>query len=697
MTRRLHVASLLVLGAAAALSAGQNATAPTPPTLQAPTFKVRIDYVEVDVGVTDASGNPVRSLTEQDFQVLEDGKAQTIATFGLVDIPVERYERPLFSAEPIEPDVATNSQVLDGRLYVMVIDDLHTGFMRTERTKAAARKFIVENFGSNDLMAVVHTAGPSDSGQQLTNSKRLLLAAVDKTFGQGLAPSTLTRTQEYQRTADRRNVGDPIRDPDLLERVHNAQRTLGLLEEVSNWFVPAHGRRKSILFFSEGLNYELSEPIGTGPVAMDYGTQVIAKAVRDTIAAATRANVSIYGIDPRGIAGLSENLTELQSAPEPGLDVRSLSSELQLSQESLRWLSEETGGFAAVNASDFRSLFDRVVRDNSAYYVIAYYPPPDDKPGKIHDIQVRVNRQGVTVRTRRAYVTPQPAAPAALPKNASDARKMMTPEVAEAIDMPVPVSGLTIHSFAAPFTGPPPNASVLIGVEIDGRDVAMNTNDKLVVSSVAVDTQGKIRGSRTTTAVLRFSPDTKALVAGTGMRVMERMDLPAGRYQIRVAAHDTGGGKVGSVLYNLEVPDFTKNDLSMSGILISAGAATFLPSLTVDEQSKQALSGPPTAIRTFASNDEIGLFVETYDNRSSKPHKVDVTATVTTDEGRVVFTNNETRDTSELGGKRGGFGYLARIPLKGLSAGIYVLTVSARSSVGDGSPVRRQIQFKVAS
>ena len=62
---------------------------------QAPTFRVRVDYVEVDVVVTDRQGNLVRDLKKEDFQVLEDGKAQAINTFTMVDIPVERADRPL--------------------------------------------------------------------------------------------------------------------------------------------------------------------------------------------------------------------------------------------------------------------------------------------------------------------------------------------------------------------------------------------------------------------------------------------------------------------------------------------------------------------------------------------------------------------------------------------------------------------------
>src|SRR6186713_2242107 len=97
MKKRLQITALVVFVAAtaAALIADQ---APTPqPQAQTPTFKLQVDYVEVDAVVTDRDGNLVKDLKKEDFQVVEDGKAQTISLFSQVDIPIERADRPLNS------------------------------------------------------------------------------------------------------------------------------------------------------------------------------------------------------------------------------------------------------------------------------------------------------------------------------------------------------------------------------------------------------------------------------------------------------------------------------------------------------------------------------------------------------------------------------------------------------------------------
>ena len=57
---------------------------------QTPTFRLQVEYVEVDARVTDSKGNFVRDLTKEDFQILEDGKPRPLAAFSLVDIPTTR-------------------------------------------------------------------------------------------------------------------------------------------------------------------------------------------------------------------------------------------------------------------------------------------------------------------------------------------------------------------------------------------------------------------------------------------------------------------------------------------------------------------------------------------------------------------------------------------------------------------------------
>ena len=333
MNRSGRLGALLLFLIGGAPGAGQERL-----PAQTPTFKVQVEYVEVDAVVLDSAGNPVRDLRKEDFQVLEDGKLQTISTFSIVDIPVERYDRPLYARQPIEPDVKSNERPFDGRMYVALIDDLHTSIARTTRVRAAGRQFVEQHLGANDLMAVVHIGQPADASQEFTNNKRLLIAAMERTTGRKLDSPTLSRTSEYfrQNGQNRRTVGDPVADPIEAERSDNARRSLDALRDVSRWFADVHGRRKTILYFSEGLDFDIAD------VFSNRNSSMLLDTTRETIAAATRGGVSIYCIDPRGLTNFNDQSIEVGAFPDDttlGIGQPSLARELMLSQGSLRELA----------------------------------------------------------------------------------------------------------------------------------------------------------------------------------------------------------------------------------------------------------------------------------------------------------------------------------------------------------------------
>ena len=224
--------------AAAALGSGvlwaQQPAAPAPAAPQGDPppviFRVEVDYVEADVLVTDAQNNPVNNLTADDFEVLEDGKPQKVTSFSLVNIPIERAERPLFATQPIEQDVQTNDH-LEGRIYLIVLDDLHTDFTRTPRVKAAMRRFFERSFGTNDLAAIVFT-GRSNGSQDFTNNPRLLMAAVDRFVGRKLRSATIEKLEGVRVNPGTGGlqVGD---DNQMMERSFNARNAMGSIRKLA--------------------------------------------------------------------------------------------------------------------------------------------------------------------------------------------------------------------------------------------------------------------------------------------------------------------------------------------------------------------------------------------------------------------------------------------------------------------------------
>ncbi|MEN3340399.1 MAG: hypothetical protein V7647_4075 [Acidobacteriota bacterium] len=654
---------------AGAALGGQSVGPARPEQAQPPaTFKVEVNYVEIDAVVTDAQGKFVTDLTKDDFQVSESGTRQSITAFSRVDVPIERPDPPLFRRAVVEPDVRSNRDAFNGRVFLIVMDDLQTDFRRTSRVQAAARQFVRRYVGANDMVAILTTGGSNAAAQEFTSSQARLLAAIDRFMGQKSTRDTID-----------------------LERVMKARNTYETLRGVIDFLGPVRGRRKALLWFGEGVEYDIGNP-----AALDADT--IRTAMQSVITAANRANVTVYGIDPRGIgAGLDEAI-ELQPLPDETNPMGPVLDAVRRGQDSLRTIADATGGFAAVNHNDLNDAFGRIIQENSSYYVLGYYPAGDKRDGRFRTVDVRVTRPGLTVKARRGYVAPLTQSASRAPKNGFDP-KIPAP-IRDALASPLPARDVPLSVFAAPYTGVRPKASVAVVVEIGGAalpflEKAGVFNEDLEIHIIAIDGAGKVQGGARDTAPLRLRPANHDSVVAHGLRVTRRLDLVPGRYQIHVAVREANGGAIGTIRQDLDVPDFAKGPLQMSGIALTSASASRTITANPDPGFKDVLPAPATSTREFPQGDQLALFAEIYDNQPTTRHTVAIKTSVLAGDGRVVFTAGDSRSTDDLQGKRGGFGYTANVPLAGLPPGRYLLRIEAQAQISNSASVARELEFRV--
>jgi hypothetical protein len=379
-------------------------------------------------------------------------------------------------------------------------------------------------------------------------------------------------------------------------------------------------------------------------------------------------------------------------------DSRSIANEMRLSQDSLRVLADSTGGFAAVNRNDLNGAFDRIVSENSSYYMLGFYSTNDRRNGRYRKLEVRVKRPGLRVRNRTGYYEARGRAPSQ--PNASNSPTALPVAVTEALGSPLPMSGVPMKVFAAPYKGQAPNAAVALVFEIDIRnfDFVQNGgtfNEQVDVAFTSVNTQGKVFPGERQTATLTLKPDTYERAKARGLRVLSQANLPPGRYQIRVAAGNKSG-KAGSVVYDLEVPDFSKESFTMSGVSLTAASAGQSPTIKPKDPLGDFLPGPPTATREFEKGDLLVLFAEFYENaRGSAAHMLDFKAELRAEGGRVVQQVSDERSSTELQGSNGGYGFQARLPLESVEPGLYVIHVEGRSRANQDTVATREIQIRV--
>jgi VWFA-related protein len=705
-----------------AFAAGQ---APSQPPTPEVTFKVEVNYVEEDVRVVDKDGNFVRGLKREDFQVLEDGKPQKVQTFGMVDIPNTRLRKPRFLAPdalPIEPDVAVNKQVLDGRLYLIVLDDYHVAPLRTQNVRNLARRFVLEKLGPDDQAAVVVTSGLTRASQDFTQNRRLLVEAIDNFVGQKMPSAGLARNESKSRDMDTRgqpidDAGDPITidpvnrfvaDDRANERMFQTRQALNSLRSIAEWMSAIQGRRKAIVYISEGADFNLYDIFQGGePSNFNFENfNMIQTETWDTVSAASRSNVQIYSVDPRGLSSSAQEDIEIGglAAGAYNLGPKQLAQELQSSQENLRVLSEETGGVAFVGRNNFDTAFDRIVQENSSYYVLGYYSTNERRDGKLRNVTVKVaGYPDAQVTYRKRYAAPRGRAP----RNTAagkplDPSKTLTAELVSTMASPLPKTGIQLRLTAIAKKGVGSNSDVEVLIDTLGKDLTFvekngTFNNKLSLSLGVFDRRGKSVFAERPDVDLNLRPESHARVTQYGVRLLRHLSLPPGRYQLRVAAQDSGKVKQGSAHFDIDVPDFTKNPIALSNVVLAATAdrSVYSPPKPGFDPFNGLLPGPPSALREFPVNSEISAAVEVYDNKPSPAHGIDVTARVRADDGRIVFNKHEERSSAELHGTPGGFGYTFRIPLQGWTPGLYVLEVEAKTRLKDSEPATRLIQFEV--
>jgi VWFA-related protein len=616
-----------------------------------PTFRQGVEAVQLSVIVTDKEGNPISGLTADDFEVLEDKASRPITTFAAVDIPIERVERTV-----VEPDVLTNDKP-QGRLYVIALDAMSAN--SALRARAFLRQFIESYFGPNDTAAVVLTTGGlRDSGQEFTSNARLLLSAIDQ-FDGG--------------TGD---MSNRLREKNFIGDFKNLMQFMSTLR----------GGRKAVVFVSESIPVDAYDVVDRGRARFGGFFSEVDTDWVDALSFATRNNIAIYPIDPRGLT------TGVTGESEDGSTVASQSS---LDERiGLGGLAAVTGGFALTNSNNYVTAFERLVRENSTYYLIGFNSGVDKRDGRYVRLEVRVKRPGLQVRSTEGYVQPR-GRPQTLRRPPTSAVLTAT---WDAVASAITTSGVPIRVSAAPFKkGKDKAATIAITVEVTGSKLNLVEQAGAyrgileVVFAVTDSKNSKRWPIYRHRAALALKPETYERVSHGAIRVLSQLPLPEGRYQLRASAG--GAAAAGSVIYDFVVPDF-RDDFSLSGVALTSKQAsetfTFIPQGRIDV----GFAGPPTTAREFSRDDTLTVFAEAYENRK-KPHVVTLTIELRDEAGRVLGTDVIERKAVEKPKDASVYTFAPNLSLEDIQPGRYAIHLEARSSLDRNKSVTRDIPFSV--
>jgi VWFA-related protein len=664
--------------------AGQPAApSPPPPATQPPadqqppvtTIRRGINYVSVDVIVTDKDGNAVLDLTQDDFSVAEDGKPQKIDAFSVVKLDaLESVENGPPRAIKSDFDEEREAARPDVRLFVILLDDYHERRGNDMSVRKPLIEFLQNQLAPADMVAIMYPLTPI-TDLRFSRDRESAVSAIEKFEGRkfNYTPRNIFEEQYAMYPAQ------------TVERVRN-QITMDALKGAAIRMGGMREGRKSIIFVSEGftslLPAQLSDPNASMPgfnnpykgqasaPQASPQQQLMADAdlitdMQQVFRDANRQNTSIYAVDPRGLAVFEHDINE-------GVGITQDASALRATQDTLHVLAANTDGRAIVNRNDLAAGMKQIIRDSSGYYLLGYTSSLAPTDGKFHPIKVNVKRRGVDVRARKGYwaYTLDDVARANAPRK---------PEAPSAVstalnDLVAPARDRSAHFWIGTARGEKGMTRVTFSwepVPVTPGQRVEEPAARVALTAIAPDGRPIFRGR---------VPEEAAAPAASGVSRggSTSFDVPPGRLELKMVVEGARGQVIDAVGRDLTVPDF-------STVTMSFGTPRVFRVRTIPEL--QALKTKPDAIptteREFSRTDRLFIRVEAYAPGGVAPP---VTARL---------LNRAGQSMSDLPVQQGpGRPAEIELALSPLAAGEYLIEVNAKNE--GGSTAQELIAFRVS-
>ncbi|MBI4751550.1 MAG: VWA domain-containing protein [Acidobacteria bacterium] len=585
--RFLALVLLVVIGISATTAFGKPVQTPKDSKQDDDVVRISTTLVQVDAVVTDKKGRVVPTLKAEDFELLVDGKPQTISNFEFVATESLTTSTESITATPTGP-IPTQPLPANQtrRTIALVVDDLGLSFESFPQVRKSLKKFVNEQMRPTDLVAILRTGAGIGALQRFTSDRRQLQAAIDNLRWNAVGRAGQSAIAALNESAginrDQPSVLDKVgggsqstsskNDPTLVKTDVGQVRTeifaagtLGAIRQIVRGLEDLPGR-KSIMLFSDGFQIFGSD--------RDNGR--IVNLLRRLTDLANRASVVIYSIDTRGLQTLNITAADSPGSVTPGKLAQVLSQrqgDYWNGQEGLNFLAQETGGLFLKNTNDFSRSVETVLKDQAGYYLLGFIPDEDlFQNGKsdlsFHKIQVRVKQPDVKVRSRNGFfgVTDEQVAQSQ-PKAVNPLLEaVLSPFVANNIH-----ARLTSMFGNEPETGP--HIRSMLFVDANDLQFVEHTDKKrfnatLEVLSVTIGAEDKIVDQALRQITIELDENGLKLAKENGL--VQNVVLPVkipGAYQLRVGVRDANSSQIGSVNQFVEVPNLKKGIFALSGIM----------------------------------------------------------------------------------------------------------------------------------
>lgn len=593
------------------------------------TLKLTTELIEVRAVVTDKAGQPVSGLTKDDFELLENDKAQEISFFSFTRVP-GKDERPASPGNPASPSATLAKTVAakPARSIVLFADNTHIAIGNLLFLKQSLRKFIDDKLSEQDLTALITSYGTLGLGEQFTRDRRLLRFAAER-LGVGPSERASLFTPYLAGLVDR---DDPqglteairlLREEDGV--VENDRRILTQLakaraREVLN--IAAYRSRTSLLTLRSVIDRLAQMPgqrllviFSDGFTLLDSTGRFDSTELQNVTSRATRSGVVIYTIDSRGLAGPPGMSVEYRTQPNFGI---ASAGERDL-QDGLNALAADTGGKFFRNTNDLMGAAKQALDDNEVYYTLAYYPAEEGNANKFRKLTLRVKgHPEYRVRTQKGYL------PSALARNKTEVAKTPEQRLAQRMVEPLPVAEIGVIATADDVEIQTDSFQATLKVTVDGTTITTQPEAngvqkmELKIALLVFDKTGKTVFDLLQTVNGNLQPAGYERMRTSGFHYYKRLALKPGFYQVRVGVFEPKTERTGTATALVQVPDLKSKRLTLSSLQLAVAPPAQADAATNPAKENTNLAPPSDkvvqGIRFFQRAQPFVYYLRLYQN-----------------------------------------------------------------------------------
>jgi VWFA-related protein len=569
MTRASFLCFLAAAFCATGVTAGQSAEAGS-----AATLRVDTNLVVVDITVTDAHQNPIHNLTAADFNLREDGHAQTIRTFeehtANEAVPPSQ---PLPSPK-LEPGEFTNVSPTSatGSLNIVLLDKLNTPMEDQAYSLDQLSQYLKSAPAGTRIAVVSLTSSQLFLIQGFTSDPELLRAALSS---KKAAMSASLFLDNPVSGGARTTVGEGMKTKFRRELTLNALNELG-------HYLGGFSGRKNLIWFSASF------PVSFASIGRESwaNSPDLDHEFKEMVNLLAHNQVAVYPIDARGLVGNPWFDASNSGGRNVVANIQDLSNSIQrtaTNAASQKWhmtdIADPTGGQAFVNTNDLKGAVSQVINAGSNYYTLTYSPTNRKWNDQYRKIQIQLDRDGLALSYRRGYYATDPNASArhtnqksgsAEPATYSAMRTLMVRGAPEPTEIRFessvrPAIADTEPSLAAGNQGSPnvkgPYRLYSVHYIADQRDIECPSGPggenvcTLQFVACVYDAEGRLINTQLnqirTTITASYYAAFRQSGLHPGFQYQQEISVPVkGEYYLRLGIHDLTTNRVGA----LELP-----------------------------------------------------------------------------------------------------------------------------------------------